>query len=1495
MDAQLTLTTLGALTIQQNGEPLTAFSSHKAEALLIYLVVEKGTAQRRESLFTLLWPGMPEASARHNLRQVLYALRQAISPLLLADRNTVQIDPQAAVHLDVQEFERHLAALQAHEHLNLYGCEACTRELQQAVELYSGDFLSNFYLEDSTVFEDWAAARRAAYRAQALEALETLSEIRIQQGEYDSARSYAEQQLQIDPLREIAYRQLMELLSKSGQRAEALRVYQQCAQKLEIELGTHPSRETTALFEIIRGEDTRQATPLPEGALRGYEIREHLGTGHAAAVYRAFQPVIGRDVAIKVILPQFANHPDFIRRFEVEAQLVARLEHPYIVPLYDYWRDPSGAYLVMRWLKGGNLQSALELGPWKPASAVKLVEQVGTALALAHQQGVVHCDIKPANILLDDEGNAYLTDFGIAILTGPLAQLSQHLHTSSISSPGSLGYSPPEAARGQPPTPLADIYSLGVVLFELLCGAYPFPGVEGEALVQKHLTEPLPSVLALRPELPEAVDAVIQRATAKDPTARYPNVEVLAQEFRRALIPESATFPEVAEIKIVARNPYKGLHPFAEADALDFFGREELVARLLDRFSPASQIAEPARFLAVVGPSGSGKSSVIKAGLIPTIRRGAITGSENWFVAEMTPGAHPLEELENALLRIAIETPDDLLTQLSTDPRGLLRLLRRALPGVKSEVLLVIDQFEELYTLVEAESERSYFLELLSAAVYEPHSPLRLLITLRADFYDRPLEYSEFGELVRGATEVVLPLTPKELERAVCGPAEGVGAKLEGALLTRIVQDIGDQPGALPLLQYALTETFEKREKDQLTLSAYEASGGVLGALGRRAEEIYSRLTAAQQSAAHQMFLRLVTLGEGIEDTRRRVLRAEIEAVIGQEPSLLLPVIEQYGRHRLLTFDHDPATRAPTVEVAHEALLREWPRLRAWLDESRSDIRMQRLLGAATQEWLAAEKTPGYLLRGARLDQFSLWLDDTNLALTTNERAYLSASLEAREARQTAEAQRQTHEAQLEQRSRRFLRALVGVFAVAALIAIILSGVAFNQSSIAQENAATATFAQGEALVLADSRATQQAIAEEQAAARATQQAIAEQNESARATQQALAEDQAQQRAAAEAVAQDNLHLERANELGMVSLNLMEKQPDLAFLLSVEAYRQADTLQNWTALYTVGTNNPRLLRVIHGHQSRIEILVFSPDGKTIASGAENGTVRLWDMDEDSPTFGNSEELPLKQKVPPIEGLAFSPDGQLLAASTADGRVLAGSPPDINHVLIWDVNPASPTNQQLLVDQITEGYIWGMSRVSFSPTDPILAVTKDERVEFLDADPDSSTFGQSLGSIMNTNMWVYLNEVFSPDGTTLAIGGIGEAVTLWRVNQHDLSTSQLVLRTPFSCCANGMAYSLDGKQLFFGGDENFNFMVWDVDENSLTYGEVLATLEGHEWYAPNISLSPDGKILASAGSRDATVRLWDVDPESTDFGQQIGPALQHGGLVDSVAFSPDGKT
>ncbi|MGH3054030.1 MAG: hypothetical protein ACRDL7_03515, partial [Gaiellaceae bacterium] len=482
---------------------------------------------------------------------------------------------------------------------------------------------------------------------------------------------------------------------------------------------------------------------------------------------------------------------------------------------------------------------------------------------------------------------------------------------------------------------------------------------------------------------------------------------------------------------------YKGLRAFAEDDADDFFGREALTEHLVER------IAET-RFLGVVGPSGSGKSSVVRAGLVPRLRQGALPGSERWYVAEMFPGAYPLEELEAALLRVGDKAPAGLLEQLERDETGLLRAVKQLLVDDDAELVLVVDQLEEVFTLVEDEARRTQFLALLERAVGDPHAKLRVVVTLRADFYDRPLLYSGFAELLRDYVEAVVPLKAEEFERAIAGPAERVGARFEPGLLSELVADVSDEPGALPLLQYALTELYERREGSTLTRDAYGEIGGISGALAGRAEEIYDGLGEGAQEAARQLFLRLVTLGEGAEDTRRRVERTEL-ASMEVDQAALEEAIQAFGAWRLLSFDRDPRSGAPTIEVAHEALMREWGRFRRWIDNGREEVRLHRRLAAAAREWEDAGREPSYLLRGSNLAQFELLAGESTIALTQLEREFVEASTAANEL-ELARQRRQNR------RLRTLLAGAVGLL----VLAVAAGAVALVSRSHAQHEAQVA-------------------------------------------------------------------------------------------------------------------------------------------------------------------------------------------------------------------------------------------------------------------------------------------------------------------------------------------------------------------------------------------------------------------------------------------------------
>jgi WD40 repeat protein/serine/threonine protein kinase len=1426
--SKLKLNLLSSPLLEINNTPIE-LERRKAVALLAYLAVTE-KSHSRDSLAALLWPEADQSRARTSLRHNLWTLNKALDDGWLdISRETVGLKANPDLWVDVHQFRLALAACQTHDHTEAAVCPDCLPHLREAVSLYRDDFLTGFTLRDSPEFDEWQRFQTEALRRELTEALERLVRGLSAREDFKAAIPYAQRWLALDPLHEPAHRQLMELYARAGQRAAALHQYAECERILQEELDVPPSMETTALAERIRLETEGQQGQL----IKSYELQELIGAGGFGEVYRAYQPQVRREVAIKVILPQYANQPEFIRRFEAEAQVVAQLEHPHIVPLYDFWREPEGAYLVMRWLRGGTLAEALKDGLWQPQATAQLLDQIAAALMLAHQRGIVHRDLKPANILLDETGHAYLSDFGIA----------QQVTTSALkTSPAgyvlaSPAYAPPELINDERLTPQTDIYSLGVILYETLTGGHPFPDTTPPMMIIKHMSEPLPSLRDPRPDLPAGLDDVIQQATAKKPADRYADVLSLARDFRRALGSEQVSVTALPDesTPLLVPNPYKGLHAFQEGDAADFFGRDILVDQLLIRLTlnrPTQRqsstptfgqlpITSRHNFLAIVGPSGSGKSSLVKAGLIPALRQNAIPGSKDWFIVDLTPGLHPLQALGTALLRIAINPPPTLLDQLRSDERGLLKVVKRILPDEESRLLLVIDQFEEVFTLVEDEAARSRFLDSLYAAVIEPDSRLQVVITLRADFYDRPLLYPGFGDLLRQRMETVLPLTSEELEQAIAGPAKRVGATLETGLMPLIVSDVQEQPGTLPLMQYALTELYKRRQGRRLTLDGYQASGGVLGALARRADELYTELDDAGRAATRRLFLRLVTVGEAASDghsspdTRRRVLRSELSSLVvghsslvpdqiratdnkqltnDQEQVTIESIIDTFGQYRLLTFDRDPVTRGPTVEVAHEALIREWDRLRQWLDKDREFLMWQQRLRAGLHQWEANEQDEGALLRGAPLAEAENWLSQRWTDLNETEQAFIQASLALRKRR---DAEREQERQARERLRRRITRGLVAGLAI-AIVLLVLAGWQW-----------------------------QTATRERQIAVEAQSTAAAERDE-----------------------AENSL----SRQLAVQALTQMDNHLDLALLLSVEAARTADTPEARGGLLSVLDTNRQLTTYLRDHTDPVRSVAFSPDGKTMASGSNDTTIILWDISSRQPIGP-----PLTGHTDTVRSVAFSPDGQILASGSFDGTII-----------LWDTATGEPLGPPL-TDHT--GGVWS---VAFSPGGQTLAsASEDQTIILWDV-----TTGQSLGSPLIGHNDPVTTIAFNPDGQTLASGSIDNVIMLW-----DVATGQ-PLGPPLTgeaFAVRSLAFSPDGQMLAAATDNTI--VLWDVT----TQRPLGAPITGHAEAIWSVTFSPDGQTLASS-SVDGAIILWDVATRLA-----LGPPLAgHYDAVWGVAFSPDGQ-
>ena len=476
--------------------------------------------------------------------------------------------------------------------------------------------------------------------------------------------------------------------------------------------------------------------------------------------------------------------------------------------------------------------------------------------------------------------------------------------------------------------------------------------------------------------------------------------------------------PRQRQVAVVTAQtcPYRGLEAFDEEHAEFYFGREADVALIVEKLKAS-------RFLGVVGPSGSGKSSLLSAGLLPALRRGALDASDAWTLRVFTPGPRPLTALAAQITRLFADAPmQSTLDRLAEDARSLDLAASIAFDGrpATDRAVLIVDQFEELFTLCGDEHERNKFLDNLLYAATIPGGRIVVALALRADFYPRCAAYPELRALVAEQQYLVGPLTGDGLRRVIEEPARRVGLELETGLVETIVDDVGDRPGSLPLLEHVLLETWQRRRGNMLTLEAYVASGGVEGALAQRANAVYTSLSANQQAIARRVLLRLVQPGEGSESTRRQAQIGEL-VTRPEEVRDVNAVVGALADQRLLTTGRAELSGAPVVEITHEALIQGWPELYRWIDESRERIRAQRHLTAAATEWEQGGRRDDDLYRGARL---AYWREDDLSDLSGLERAFVEAGFRS-EARQRAA------------RRRRLRVAVGGVMAGIAAVAVV--------------------------------------------------------------------------------------------------------------------------------------------------------------------------------------------------------------------------------------------------------------------------------------------------------------------------------------------------------------------------------------------------------------------------------------------------------------------------
>jgi WD40 repeat protein/RecA/RadA recombinase len=913
--------------------------------------------------------------------------------------------------------------------------------------------------------------------------------------------------------------------------------------------------------------------------------------------------------------------------------------------------------------------------------------------------------------------------------------------------------------------------------------------------------------------------------------------------------------------------PYIGLQTFGVTQHALFFGRNALIDEMVEKLKYS-------RFLAIVGPSGSGKSSVAQAGLVPRLKEGALHGSKSWrYYPPVIPGSDPQASLAHILKPKDIDSEEwmeAVRIRSEADSTHLVNLIDQ---GGPDPAVLVIDQFEELFTVCDDEQKRRAFILTLLNLIQMPKTRHTVIITMRADIESQLVQIPALQSEYEKAQVRVTAMKANEMREVIENPAELVGLKFEEDLVDEMIGEVLGKSAALPLLQFTLLKLWEKRDHNRVTWEAYRQIGGGQDALANSADASYDSLSPEGQEVAKKIFLGIVRPTVERRITADRILKSNLYQELDVPLEKFERILAKLQDARLLRSIPGTTPENDQVGLAHESLARIWPRFIGWIEESRVAQRQRLRLATTAEQWQAIGRPDSLLLRGLLLEE-ALQYEDLNAL----EQAFIDASStavhkeqaekdavrqrELEQARALAEAERERAEesAQSAKRLARLAVALLIVFVLAMVAAFWAARngaiaqqnemVAANNARIAEElrieaekSAETAVSAQEAAMADADLRATAEAEAQEQ---RDVAEANAEEAEHVRATAVASA-----------AESEANARLATARELAAAGVDQLNSDPQLGLLLAIEAVNRTLPVDNMVAaeaeesLYRA-LQTSQLQMTLSGHTDWLTDVAISDDGKFLATTGYDNSVKLWDAEtgQELQTFNDHSRV--------VNGVAFSPNGQRLASVSDDG-----------FVIVYDLK----TGERIAVMNGNDGAI---RAVTFSPDNvTIAAANGDGTVRVWDTDARRSIyrlFGHGA-PVKDVD--------FNFDGSLLASAGEDGRSIIW-----DMETGGPVYSVDPSddpddtLEATGISFSPDGQRIITAYDDGVS-RVWDYENEGL-----LFNLIGHASTVFDAAYSPDGKLMATS-SGDGTTKVWDAET-----GQALYTLSGHNGPVTAVTFSPD---